>query len=41
MSFCVNEFEVDVNDCVFPGNKHQKVYIDLIVFKNMRQILRY
>ena len=26
MSFCVNEFEVGVNDSIFPGNEQQKVY---------------
>ena len=24
--FCVNEFEVDVNDSIFSGNEQQKVY---------------
>ena len=26
MSVYVNEFEVDVNDSIFPGNEQQKVY---------------
>ena len=26
MYFCVNEFEVGVNDSIFCGNKQQKVY---------------
>ena len=26
MYFCVNEFEVGVNDTIFSGNKQQKVY---------------
>ena len=26
MYFCVNEFEVGVNDSVFSGNEQQKVY---------------
>ena len=25
MHFCVNEFEVDVNDSIFSGNEQQKV----------------
>ena len=28
MYFCVNEFEVGVNDSTFSGNEQQKVYID-------------
>ena len=27
--FCVNEFEVGVNDSLFPGNEQQKVYCNL------------
>ena len=30
MSFCVNEFEVDVNDSIFSGNEQQKVYINQV-----------
>ena len=26
MYFCVNEFEVGVNDSIFSGNEQQKVY---------------
>ena len=26
MHFCVNEFEVGVNESIFSGNEHQKVY---------------
>ena len=27
MYFCVNEFEVGVNDSIFSGNEQQKVYL--------------
>ena len=27
MYFCVNEFEVGVNDSILPGNEQQKVYL--------------
>ena len=27
MYFCVNEFEVGVNDSIFSGNQRQKVYL--------------
>ena len=29
MSFCVNEFEVGVNDNIFSGNEQQKVYLPM------------
>ena len=28
MSFCVNEFEVGVNDSIFSGNEKEKVYLE-------------
>ena len=30
MYFCVNEFEVCVNDSMFSGNEKQKVYIHVL-----------
>ena len=29
MYFCVNEFEVGVNDSIFSGNERQKVYVQM------------
>ena len=31
MYFCVNEFEVGVNDSIFSDNEQQKVYYQLII----------
>ena len=28
VNFCVNEFEVGVNDSIFSGNEQQKVYFN-------------
>ena len=28
MYFCVDEFELGVNDSIFSGNEHQKVYMN-------------
>ena len=28
MYFCVNEFQVGVNDSIFSGNEQQKVYVE-------------
>ena len=30
MYFCVNEFEVGVNDSIFSGNEQQKVYLNMV-----------
>ena len=38
MSFCVNEFEVDVNDSVFPDNEQQKLYYYNRVDHNFRPV---
>ena len=32
MHFCVNEFDVDVNDSIFSGNEQQKMYKCTIIF---------
>ena len=31
MYFCVNEFEVGVNDSIFSGNEQQKVYYIILI----------
>ena len=33
MYFCVNEFDVVVNDSIFSGNEQQKVYYRLGIIK--------
>ena len=42
MYFCVNEFEIDVNDSIFSGNEQQKVSLDPCsqVVKSVRGIRR-
>ena len=32
MYFCINEFEVGINNCIFSSNKQQKVYLSVSPF---------
>ena len=33
MHFCVNEFEVGVNDSIFSGNEQQKGYFQAVFYE--------
>ena len=40
MYFCVNEFEVGVNNSIFSGNEQQKVYIYIYIPSNVKSTLQ-
>ena len=41
MYFCVNEFEVGVNDSIFSGNEQQKVHIVIVKPNQIHELGNY